>query len=170
MKIVKKSVTAKEATAGDGFTGFLARGIASGLYVGYLPAAQGTAGSLWGPALCLLLPKNCFPALWFTLPPLFLVGVWSAGRAEKYWGHDPGRVVIDEVVGMMAALAWAPINLYTVGAGFFLFRVFDILKPPPVRWSERLPGGWGVMADDLIAGVYANILVRLFIYFFPGIL
>jgi phosphatidylglycerophosphatase A len=170
MKLVKKSVTAEKETAGDGFIGFLARGIASGMYIGYLPFAQGTAGSLWGPALCLLLPNYCFPALWFALPLLFLIGVWSSGRAEKYWGHDPGRVVIDEVVGMLVALAWMPVNLYSVGAGFILFRAFDILKPQPVRLAERLPGGWGVMADDLIAGLYANILIRLLLYFSPGIL
>jgi len=170
MYSIKKSVTAQQAKTGDGFRGFLARIMASGLYVGYLPAAQGTAGSLWGPFVCVLLPESFFPAVWFVLPILFFIGVWSSGLSEKYWGHDPGRVVIDEVFGMFVALAWVPINWYTLGAGFILFRAFDILKPPPARWSERLPGGWGVMTDDLIAGVYANLVVRLFIYFCPGIL
>jgi phosphatidylglycerophosphatase A len=170
MHSIKKSVTARQATSGDGFRGFLARVLASGLFVGYLPMAQGTAGSLWGPFVCLLLPEHYFPLAWFFLPLLFFIGVWSSGQAEKYWGHDPGRVVIDEIFGMLVALAWLPINWYVLGAGFFLFRAFDILKPPPARWSEKLSGGWGVLMDDLIAGIYANIVVRLLLFFFPGIM
>ncbi len=185
MEILKKSVTSyREQTGETGyqiqsspFKIFTAKFIASGFWVGYVPFAQGTVGSLWGPFLFLFLPKNwgvdfysevsivILASIFF----LFFLGIWSASVCENLWGHDPGRIVIDEIVGMFLTLVFIPLTFKTVWLGFFLFRVVDIIKPPPVRRLEKLPHGWGVMIDDLIAGLYANILLRIMIYFFSDI-
>lgn len=131
--------------------------------VGRLPIAPGTWGS--AAALVLLLPlRGAAPEAWATvLAALGAVAVWSAGAAAKTMrATDPGVVVIDEVFGMglvMAALPaagwWPPV------AGFLLFRVFDVLKPPPLRALERLPGGWGIVADDAGAGLYTVAALAL---------
>lgn len=77
------------------------------------------------------------------------------------WGNDPKRVVIDEMVGFWFAVALLPKTFTTVIVGFFVFRGFDIVKPPPARAAERLPKGWGIMTDDVIAGVYTNLVIRV---------
>jgi phosphatidylglycerophosphatase A len=169
LKFMKEPMTAHGETGGGGISGAVARFIASGLYVGYLPGPQGTYGSLWAPFLCFVLPRSLFPAVWWSLPAVIAAGVWASGRAERFWGRDPGRVVIDEAAGALIALAFLPLSMTVVWSGFLLFRAFDILKPPPIRWCERLPGGWGVMADDVAAGVAANIVLRIIIHFAPGI-
>ena len=146
---------------------------ASGAGVGFVPWAQGTFGSLWIPVAFHLLPLK-----WLVYPSgtiavavlalgLFFVGVWSSGVCERRWGHDPGRVVIDEVVGMLVTVLVIPLTLETVWVGFLLFRVFDIVKPWPVRRVERLPGGWGVMMDDVLAGVYAAVCLRILFVVLP---
>jgi phosphatidylglycerophosphatase A len=85
------------------------------------------------------------------------LGIWSAGRAQALWGrHDDGRIVIDEVAGQLLALAFLPLRLEVALTGFALFRLFDIWKPGPIRRAERWPGGLGVVADDLVAGLLAN--------------
>jgi phosphatidylglycerophosphatase A len=90
------------------------------------------------------------------------VGVWAAGVEEARVGrHDPSSVVIDEVAGMLVALIAAPAGLGWAGVLFLLFRVFDVWKPYPIGRLQDLPGGWGIVADDLLAGVYANVLGRL---------
>ena len=88
------------------------------------------------------------------------IGVYSAGRAAPEWGDDPGQVVIDEGVGFLFAVAFLPPSAGTIIAGFFVFRAFDIVKPPPARRLETLPGGWGIVADDVIAGLYSNVVIR----------
>jgi phosphatidylglycerophosphatase A len=162
------SIPAPES-GGGGISGAAARFIATGFYVGYLPGAPGTLGSLWAPILCIALPKAWLPAVWWSIPVIVVAGIWAAGRAEREWGHDPGRVVIDEVAGALLTLLALPLSLPVVWTGFILFRAFDILKPPPIRWCERLPGGWGIMADDIAAGIAANAVLRLFIHFLPGL-
>jgi phosphatidylglycerophosphatase A len=93
---------------------------------------------------------------------LFAAGVWAGTTAEQYFGGiDPGPVVIDEVVGMLITLAFVPVGLAGALTGFVLFRVFDVIKPFPAGRLERLPGGLGVMADDAMAAVYANVCLRL---------
>lgn len=88
------------------------------------------------------------------------IGVYSAGRAAPEWGEDPKQVVVDEGVGFLFAVAFLPPSAGIIIAGFFIFRVFDIVKPPPARQLEALPKGWGIVADDVVAGVYTNIIIR----------
>jgi phosphatidylglycerophosphatase A len=89
------------------------------------------------------------------------LGVWAADRAARALRlKDPGPVVIDEAAGLLVTLAGVPVTWLSAVLAFFLFRAMDILKPPPARQAEALPGGWGIMIDDLFAGVYANLLLR----------
>jgi phosphatidylglycerophosphatase A len=139
----------------------LATVVATGLGSGYAPFAPGTAGSLVG--LALFWPVSHLPlagqALATTL--VFALGVAAAGHVARRIGiEDPGLVVADEVVGMWVSLLGLPLTGVTAVAGFVLFRVFDVFKPYPARDLERLPGGWGIMCDDVMAGVYANLLLR----------
>jgi phosphatidylglycerophosphatase A len=89
-----------------------------------------------------------------------VLGVWAADRAEREWGHDARRIVIDEGAGMAVTLCAQPAGVMTALFAFFAFRFFDVLKPFPARRAEGLPGGFGVVADDVLAGVYANLAVR----------
>lgn len=146
----------------------------TGFGTGYSPVASGTVGTLVGIPLYLLLHRVTFVlygtavglALYLTVTALlFLAGVAAATLLEKRFRRkDPGQVVADEVVGyLVAACAIAP-SLASVGITFVLFRIFDIVKPFPARRSERLPGGWGIMVDDLWAGLYANLAARVCLY------
>ena len=134
---------------------------------GLAPVAPGTFGSFTAAVLLLLpgrLPGLPEWSLSFGLAALvvvFFAGVWSARRAELIHGKDPGIVVIDEVAGMIVTMLVIPNSVVAVVMGFFLFRATDILKPFPVRLAERAPGSWGVMLDDVVAGIYANLLLRL---------
>ncbi len=94
-----------------------------------------------------------------------MVGIKSANEVEVLWGKDHGRVVIDEVAGMCITLLFVPVTIKFVLIGLVLFRFFDILKPLGIRQLEKLPGGWGVMADDVLAGIYANIVLQILIFF-----
>ena len=138
-------------------------------YSGLVPIAPGTAGSVVG--LALALSARLLNQLWVE-PVLILVvvagGVWSASKAEDYYGRkDPGEVVIDEVAGMMLTVFWLPSGWVPFVIGFLAFRFFDIVKPFPARMSERLPGGFGVMADDLVAGLYGYATVRTALWLLP---
>lgn len=135
---------------------------ATGGGVGYSPVAPGTAGSLVGLALYAGLART--PPLVFALvlAAIAACAVGIAGRAEELLGRDDDpRIVIDEVAGMLVSLAALPARLDVALAGFALFRLFDIWKPPPLRRAEALPGGLGVVMDDLAAGLYANIAGQL---------
>jgi phosphatidylglycerophosphatase A len=100
---------------------------------------------------------------------LFSTGIWAGTTAERFFGGiDPGPIVLDEVVGMLITLAFIPVGWSAALAGFFLFRVFDVIKPWPARSLERLHGGLGVMADDAMAAVYANVALRLVMWLWPG--
>ena len=147
-----------------------ARVISSGIFTGYFPVARGTFSSLVVIILYFLLKVYLdFNRIWVFLPFLYFLGVWSASRCEVFWGKDNGRIVIDEFVGMLVAVVFLPLNFTIACIGFFLFRAFDIFKPPPIRGLENLPRGWGVMTDDLVAGVYTNMVLRLIIYIFPWV-
>ena len=146
--------------------------VATGGYAGYAPVAPGTAGSLVGLGVYALVRWYGGPGLEaIVLSAVVAVGVWSASVGERYFGKtDPGHVVIDEVAGMLLTLLWLPVTWVGALVGFLAFRVFDIIKPFPAGAAERLPRGWGVMADDLVAGVYAHLVVRLIAWAVPGLL
>ncbi len=139
---------------------FLIKLVASGLGTGFSPVAPGTAGSALAVAIAWLLSP------WWNLPLglgvtllATVAGVFVCNRAEQFWGHDNGRMVIDEVAGQWLTLCLVPLNTATLLIGFFLFRALDIIKPPPARNAENLPGGWGVMADDLVAGAMGAVIL-----------
>lgn len=144
--------------------------IATAAYCGYAPIAPGTAGSAAGLVVYLLV--------WWTqswivevalIVFLFAIGVWSGTIAERYFGGiDPGPVVMDEVVGMLITLAFIPVGWTGALAGFVLFRIFDVIKPYPAGRFERLHGGLGVMADDAMAAVYANVALRILVFLLPA--
>jgi len=92
------------------------------------------------------------------------LGIWNGNRVEKDWGKDSSKVVIDEVAGMAISLVAIPLTWPYMLSALVLFRFFDILKPLYIRRLEKLPGGWGVMADDVLAGIYANVLLQLIVY------
>ncbi len=137
--------------------------LATGFFVGYIPFAPGTFGSIVGLLLCFLLSKTKLSvAILFILIFIFFA-IWISNRAEKILKqNDPGCIVIDEIAGIMLTLLGLPFNTISVAAGFVIFRFFDILKPFPIRYIERkFAGGTGIVLDDLMAGVYSNIALRL---------
>jgi phosphatidylglycerophosphatase A len=137
--------------------GFFTKMLSSFFFIGYLPKAPGT----WASGVTAVILFFIWPREWYLqIPPIFLIfaiGVWISGRAEEYFGHDGGQIVIDEVAGQMTALFMAPKLIIPFILGFLLFRLFDIIKPPPAGYWESLRGGWGVMSDDIGAGMYAAV-------------
>ena len=137
--------------------------LATGGYVGYAPVAPGTVGSVVGLVLLAGLRYADRPFLELgVFVAVVVLGVWSSGVAEQHAGReDPGCVVIDEVAGMLLTMIGVPVTWPSVIVGFLAFRVFDIVKPFPARAAERLKGGTGIMADDLVAALYAAFSLRL---------
>jgi phosphatidylglycerophosphatase A len=144
--------------------------IATWGYVGYAPFAPGTFGSAAGLVVYALLRQ--WPSVGLELAVmlgLFVVGVWSASVAERVIGStDPQPVVVDEVVGMLITLAFLPVTVWGALIGFLVFRLFDVIKPWPSRRFESLHGGLGVMADDAMAAVYANLVMRALALVLPA--
>jgi phosphatidylglycerophosphatase A len=141
--------------------------IATAGYAGRMPFAPGTAGSVVGVALHLLVRQTGSWTLEGVMVVVTLVGgIWSASVTERVVGRkDPGIVVVDEVLGMLVTLAFLDVTLRAAAVGFFLFRMFDVLKPFPAGRLEHLHGGFGVMMDDAVAGLYAHIVLRLLLTF-----
>jgi phosphatidylglycerophosphatase A len=151
-----------------GIVRWVVRGIGTFGFIGHLPLAPGT----WASAATL--------ALWLVLPPAGLglsivgmilligVGTWTAHRLEADYGHDDHRVVIDEVAGSLIAVAGLPPHLSIAIIAFALFRFFDIVKPPPIYQIQAMPGGIGVMIDDVLAGIFSNVVLRLLLAWNPG--
>jgi phosphatidylglycerophosphatase A len=140
--------------------------LATGLLIGNVPFAPGTFGSLIGLPLAFLLSRlNLLLSVSFILLFVFFA-IAVASAAEKILSKkDPAKIVIDEIAGLMVTFAGLPFNLGTAIAGFIIFRAFDILKPFPIRALERkVPGGGGVVLDDVLAGIYANLILRLAFY------
>ncbi|HZL96965.1 MAG TPA: phosphatidylglycerophosphatase A [Vicinamibacterales bacterium] len=139
-------------------------------YLGYVPVAPGTFGSAAGLVVLAAVRWSGSPALELAvIILLFAVGVWSANAAERHFaGVDPAPVILDEVVGMLITLAFLPVNLTGAVVGFLLFRLFDVVKPWPANRFEALHGGFGVMADDAMAGVYGNVAMRLLVVALPA--
>lgn len=143
--------------------------LASVGYTGFAPVAPGTVGSALTLPLWVLLRWAGLPWLEpVCIAVVVVAGAWSARVAERELGlEDPGPVVIDEVAGMLVTLLWMPLTWQVALAGFLAFRVFDILKPYPVGRLEHLPDGWGVMADDVMAGVYAWGVLHVLLWLRP---
>lgn len=141
--------------------------IGTGFGAGFFPWGPGTAGALlatlmwwWGSSLlgaeCLVLAVSLLIVV-FTA-----AGIWAANRLEPFWGEDPSRVVVDEMVGVWIPLLVCPAGNYWYAlAAFLLFRLFDIVKPFGVRHMEKMKGGVGVMMDDVLAGLYAMVLLYI---------
>jgi len=139
-------------------------------YIGFFPVAPGTIGSAAGVAVYLAARRADLPYLELVI----IVALAIAGIAftrpceEDLRCVDPGPIVIDEVMGMLMTLFMIPVGWGGILLGFLLFRVLDVMKPFPARQLERLHGGFGVMADDAMAAIYANLLLRGAYYFAPG--
>ncbi|MBW2409345.1 MAG: phosphatidylglycerophosphatase A [Deltaproteobacteria bacterium] len=142
--------------------------LATGGFVGHIPVAPGTFGSLLGIPLCYALARIRLPWAIVGAVGLIVVAIWIAQRAETITNQkDPGQIVIDEIAGMVVTLIGIPFHLTSMVVGFFIFRALDIIKPFPIRSLERrISGGAGVVMDDVFAGIYGNLLVRLVLYIF----
>ena len=139
--------------------------LATGFFIGTVPFAPGTFGSIIGLPICFLISRlNIWLALICTI--LFILfAIWLAAAAERILKKkDAGEIVIDEIAGMMVTLVGIPFTSKTVITGFIIFRAFDILKPFPIRFIEKVTGGSGIVLDDVMAGIYANLILRLAIY------
>ncbi|HFC97978.1 MAG TPA: phosphatidylglycerophosphatase A [Thermosulfurimonas dismutans] len=146
----------------SGIASTLAYLLSTSFGLGHVPWAPGT----WGSAVGIFLYWGLAPASFWTqgviLLILSLLGVWSSGRTARRLGQkDPSRVIIDEVAGAYLALLGHPSSPGYLLAGFLLFRLLDIVKPWPVRQAEKLPSGWGIMGDDLVAGAITCLLLYL---------
>ncbi len=150
----------------------LVLGLATGGYVGYIPVAPGTFGSVVGIIVFWLIAFLELPIILLIMAIFTVFAIWVAHQAETILGvEDPGQVVIDEIIGMMTALVALPVLPLVWVAGFFLFRFFDILKPFPIGYLEkRCPGGLGIVIDDVIAGIAANLLLHgILLVFVPSV-
>ncbi|NPB02865.1 MAG: phosphatidylglycerophosphatase A [Thermotogae bacterium] len=135
--------------------------LATGFFVGKIPLAPATFGSLWA-LLLVLLTGSWGLAYWIVLFILLFLSVPVANYVAKEKGEsDPREVVIDEVLAQYLAFATLPISWKILLAGFLFFRAYDILKPPPARDLEDLPGGWGIVADDLVAAMYTLLTLKI---------
>lgn len=138
--------------------------VATGLYTGYSPVVAGTVGSI--PPLLIayfLIGDNL---LYLSLAALVttLISFWAAGEAEGVFGHDSKKIVIDEWAGMLITLLFLPVTIKVYLIAFAAFRFFDVIKLWPAGAAERLPGGFGVTTDDIVAGIQANLAVQLYLY------
>ena len=135
----------------------LARFLATTAYTGFSPVAPGTVGALVVLLLLLVFGSPGVAGLILWSAVVFAVGVWASGLAERDYGHDAGKINIDEDVGMLIAALGASGEVAALILAFLLFRLFDVVKPFPADAAQSLPGGWGVMVDDVVAGVYAAV-------------
>jgi phosphatidylglycerophosphatase A len=147
--------------------------LATGFGVGYSPIAPGTLGTLITIPLYYFLSNISAPLYELTLITFFFLSVWISEKAEIVFGkRDDQRIVIDEMMGFLITMLWIPRTIFFISMGFILFRFFDILKPFPIRHLEkRWKGGFGVVLDDVAAGVYVNIILQIISYYFtlsPG--
>lgn len=144
--------------------------VATAGYAGFAPIAPGTAGSVVGLALYVMLRWIDHAAVETSALVASLVfGMWAAGVVEKELGKDPGPVVIDEVHGMLVTVAFLDVTPVGAFLAFILFRIYDVIKPYPAGRLEHIHGGPGIMLDDLMAGVYSHLTMRLLIAVFPGV-
>jgi len=137
--------------------------LATGFFTGFLPTMPGTWGTFAGIPLVIISHRLTSIMQAVVTVVLVFFAAFIAGRAEiLFEDRDARPIVIDEMVGFLITLLWLPLNLLTLCLGFVLFRLFDIVKPPPIGiLDKRLHGGWGIVLDDVVAGVFANITLRL---------
>jgi|SRR5690554_6113742 len=141
--------------------------ISTGLGIGYIGRGAGTAAAAVTCLFWYLFQSGSINDS-FLIPCLItiaiaMVGVWSSSKVEAEWGKDNNRVVVDEVAGMCITLLFIPFSITYIIMGFILFRFFDIAKPLYIRRLENLKGGWGVMGDDVLAGIYSNLILQIVI-------
>lgn len=139
--------------------------IATFFGIGYVGKGGGTIAAFIVCIAWLLIPSVHFTVQFqlIVTAVVCVAGVWSGNVVERVWGKDDNKVVIDEVAGMIVTLIFIPISFKYVLTGLILFRFFDIAKPIFIRKMELLPGGWGVMADDVLAGIYAHVLLMIIV-------
>lgn len=142
--------------------------LASVAGIGFIKKGGGTVAAMLFCLIWYLLPAAYIISYWQVISTtlICLIGTWSATKVDKIWGKDSSKVVIDEVAGMSITLLYVPHNIYYLLAGLLLFRIFDIVKPFGIKRLEKLPTGWGVMADDILAGLYSLIILQLIVYFY----
>jgi phosphatidylglycerophosphatase A len=147
--------------------GFIWKMFASFIGCGLSPFAPGSVGSLAAFIILWFIPTFHW-GYWIGFIVFFFFGVLVSAKAEYFWGHDPSKIVIDEAAGCMVSVMLLPKNIWLWLIAFSAFRAYDILKLPPAKTAEnKLPGGWGVMMDDVIAGIYAFILAQIIRFAFP---
>lgn len=147
---------------------FLQKLVASVAGIGYVKGG----GTLAAIVYCIIwycLPAGFSTGYWQVITTAILIaaGIWSSNCVDNIWGKDSNKVVIDEVAGMALALLFVPHNIFFLSFGLILFRFFDIVKPLGVRQMEKWPKGWGVMGDDVLAGVYSLLVLHLIIFYWP---
>jgi phosphatidylglycerophosphatase A len=146
---------------------FLSKIICTALGLGLTPRAPGTFGALGGLAVGFAILQAAINPV-FTLLVLiilfFFIGVYCSGRLIPEWGKDPPEVVIDEVVGMWISMLFLPNNIGLLLSAFLAFRFFDIVKPGLIRKAEKIQGGWGIMLDDVVAGIFTNATIHFYIF------
>ena len=140
--------------------------LATGFFIGTVPFAPGTFGSIIGLPICFLISRLDILIAVICTILFILFAIWMAAAAEKVLKkRDAGEIVIDEIAGLIVTFIGIPFTLKTVIVGFIIFRAFDILKPFPIRFIEKkVAGGPGIVLDDVLAGLYANLILRLAIY------
>ena len=136
---------------------------------GFAPFASGTVGTVGAIPFFLLLSRMPLPLYLLTTAAFTVFACWSAGFGEELWGeHDSGKIVIDEVAGYLVTMIAVPATWVGVLTGFVMFRIFDIVKPQPARWFDRsLKNGYGVVLDDIVAGIYACAATHLLLRLLP---
>jgi phosphatidylglycerophosphatase A len=139
--------------------------IASVARIGYVKGGGTIAAAVYC-IIWFLLPAGFVNSYWqvITTAAITAVGIWSSNSVDKIWGKDSSKVVIDEVAGMAITLLFVPHNIIFLLSGLILFRFFDIVKPLGIRQMEKLPTGWGVMADDVLAGIYSLVVMQVIIF------
>ncbi len=143
---------------------FLDKLVSTGLGSGLSPVAPGTAGTVVGLLIYFI---HGFEKFYVIVPAILIFFVWgtyAAGRMEKVYGHDPSRVVIDEIVAMWISLVFLPKQLILLAIGFFIFRMLDIFKPYPASYFDKKNGGIYIMLDDVVCGVYTNVILQLYLH------
>ena len=149
---------------------FFTRIIATGFYSGYSPIAPGTAGSLVALAIYWILNLTNPIIFSILIITTFFIGIISSNKMELILGEDPPVVVIDEIVGMWISLIFIQKSLFIVITAFFIFRIYDIIKPQPARFVEKFKNGWGIMLDDVVSGIYSNITLQFIIIIIHNLL